>query len=86
MGLVIGHVGIMTDQDCTIDRLLTQVNDKLLESGRVVIAGDEKVAELREKEFDLIVAKVSKLCAEDIDDADMIGISPVVDIRASLQW
>lgn len=33
---------------------------------------------LREEELDLLVRKVAKLGAEDVVDADMVGISPAV--------
>lgn len=62
-------------QQGPIDRLLAQVNKELFERHRLIVERDDKVAELRQEEIDLLVAKVPQLGAQHILDANMISIA-----------
>lgn len=65
------------NQQRSIDRLLAQIQEEFFEGHRVIVDADDKVAELREEELDVLVRKLAELAAEDIVNAYVIGITAV---------
>jgi hypothetical protein len=65
-------------QQCSIDRLLAQVEDEFLQGHGLIVDADDHMAQLRQEELNLVVAEASQLGAEDVGDADMVSIPPAI--------
>lgn len=71
-----GEQGIeITNQQCSRHRFFAEVQQELLQSHRLIVDADYKVAQLGEEKLDVLVGELAQLVAEHMVDASVVSIA-----------
>lgn len=73
----------LANQQRSSDRLLAQIQQKLLQGHRLIVDADYEVTQLGEEEFDVFVGELAEFAAQHIVDADVVGIASAAGGRVS---